>query len=243
MEPVNKDIEELYTPGSWFMFSKRLLKVMGLDMAVLVSYLLNCHKVKDGFSCIPVKRIEEELNITENQQRRIIKHLESLGFLETAKIGNPSKRHARVDVMAIHSAITKAVPEDKAPTKKKAKQPLAFGKTASKATEFDKKATTFFIENVLKANGRLKSPNYKKYLESFRLLREWDMRGNSKAKKMIKEVLQFYARNYKSPYIPRAVSADAFRKKFDSIYDYMLRHEDDDSNKGKNEGIIEEIIK
>jgi len=235
-----KDLTNLYAAGSWFMFSKTLIKVLDLEHAVVISFLLNCRADPEGWLFVPVAKIKADLGLSDNQQRRILQNLSSQNFIEQCKKGVPARRHVRIQIVNIHKALH-APKEEEAP-KSKSKKEFTFGATSSKVTEFDKKATTYFIEKVLKANGRIKTVNYKKYLEHFRLLRAFDMKGNDSAETVIKDVLKFYGLRYKDPYIPRAVSAEAFRKKFEAIYDHMLRFEESDDNKGKHDGIEEETV-
>jgi len=236
-----KELTNLYASGSWFMFSKTLIKILDLEHAVVLSFLLNCKADSEGWVFVPVAKIKSDLGLSDNQQRRLLQNLTNRNYIEQCKRGVPARRHVRILVANMHKAL-RLVDKMDVP-KKGSKNPVAtFGNPVNKASAFDKKATTYFIEKVLKANGRIKSVNYKKYLEHFRLLRTFDMKGNDSAETIIKEVLKFYGLRYKDPYIPRAVSAESFRKKFEALYDHMLRFDENDDNKGKHDGIEEETV-
>lgn len=230
---TEQDLGTLYNAGSWFMFSKTLIKVVDLEHAAFLSYLLNRPKGEEGWVFVPVKLISEDLGLSDNQQRRILENLTNKNIIEQTKRGVPARRHIKIDVVALHKMIAEE-PEATKP-KKKAKKQFVFGEQTTKIDAFDKKCASYFVEDILHAHGRVKTVNMKKYAEQFRLLRQWDLKKNTKAKQLIKEVLQFYAKNYRNPYIPRAVSAKAFRDKFDDIYDFMLRKDEQEEQKTTNE--------
>ena len=237
---TSSQVQSLYAPGNWFMFSKNLLNYMNLEEATLFSYLMNVKPDEGGWVLIPVKGIENALKLNENKQRRLLQHLTTIGILEIEKRGMPARRCAKVNFNLIHQQDKhkKETKPRETPKQVTLGQVGAKGKTPS---NFDVKAATYFIEKILKGNGRLKAASVKKYSETFRLLREHDMRHFEKdAESIIKEVLGFYRKRFNDEYIPRAVSAEAFRKKFEKIHDYMARHENKRENESESEYIIEE---
>ena len=92
--------------SGWFPVHRALIKRLGWREALLLQYLVNLHsrlkrskryKWQDGWFFATVARLQDELDLTEEIQRNIVKKLVESGCLETKKMGLPAKRHFRID--------------------------------------------------------------------------------------------------------------------------------------------------
>ena len=103
-------LEFLFTDGTWFRFPKIFFKLMPLEEAIVLAFLMNYSGAKkaskkDGWFECRVQDLENEVGIPEHVQRRVIGRLQDANRLESEQRGLPSKRHFRINFIGIEQEI------------------------------------------------------------------------------------------------------------------------------------------
>jgi hypothetical protein len=80
----------------WLYFP--LLKKLTDTQFILMTYLLNKKPADSGeWFQMTNASIQENIGWHEEKQKRVFRELQSLGLINTAKKGNPAKRHVRIN--------------------------------------------------------------------------------------------------------------------------------------------------
>jgi len=107
-------LEELMSPGSWYMFPERFVSsgVMNPNQAVLVAFLISHSRrnkkgaVSRWFYCTTATMMKKTYYSPDKQQR-IIAFLKKKGFLKTKRVGLPPVRWFKLNLSNIWDAIIK----------------------------------------------------------------------------------------------------------------------------------------
>lgn len=103
---MERVIRGLFADGTWFRFPCVFLRMMEINEAVLLAYLINhssvvmAHRNKGWFYC-HWKRIEEDLNMHQRTQSRTVAALLKTGFIKTKYGGNPSRRFLKIQTLRL----------------------------------------------------------------------------------------------------------------------------------------------
>ena len=96
-------ILELISSDNYIAVNKSLIKIVGLEAAVLLGNLASEYTyweerdgLKDGFFFSTVENIEDKTGLTSYQQRQAINKLVGLKIVEVKKMGIPAKRYIRI---------------------------------------------------------------------------------------------------------------------------------------------------
>lgn len=96
-------ITKLLSSDNFISVNKSLVKIVGLEAAVLLGNLASEYEywesreeLQDGFFFSTVENIEDKTGLTAYQQRQAINKLEGLKIIETRKMGIPAKRYIRI---------------------------------------------------------------------------------------------------------------------------------------------------
>ena len=96
-------MKQLLSSTAYLIVNKRLSKQVGLKAAVLLAdliskeqYFINNNQIKDGWFFNTSVNIERDTTLTNYQQKKAIKKLEQLGFIQTELKGMPAKLHFKI---------------------------------------------------------------------------------------------------------------------------------------------------
>ena len=95
-------MKHLLSSTAFLIVNKELAKQVGLKAAVLLADLISKEEyfiskgMTDGWFFNTAKNIESDTSLTSHQQRKAIKHLKSLGIIETKVVGIPAKQHFKI---------------------------------------------------------------------------------------------------------------------------------------------------
>jgi hypothetical protein len=94
--------------GNYIAVNRSLIKVFGLDGAVLIGelaseakYWNDRDKLEDGWFFSTIENIEEATGLSGYQQRKALAELKSAGVIETSQKGIPKKRYIRIHFMEL----------------------------------------------------------------------------------------------------------------------------------------------
>jgi hypothetical protein len=96
--------EQLFSPNEWMQFSLSLLKLLPIEEAVVLSYLIGvsrrakAYKRKDGWFYAKASKIMRTFRISEYTQTRIIKKLAAKKFIVIKRRGIPCVRWMRINL-------------------------------------------------------------------------------------------------------------------------------------------------
>lgn len=108
---VDKILSILFSPGEWFQVPYRLLRVSSPNEAIMICYLNGqSHRFTNdgGWFYRTIESAEREIGIKEDTQRRIIKRLETRGWLKTKRKGIPALRYFKVNMRKVAEDILEA---------------------------------------------------------------------------------------------------------------------------------------
>ena len=99
------NILHLIASDSFITVNKELIKVVGLDAAVLVGELASEHNywtnnkgiTEEGYFFSTIENIEEKTSLSEHKQRQALKKLEELGLVTVQIKGLPAKRYVKIN--------------------------------------------------------------------------------------------------------------------------------------------------
>ena len=95
-------MKHLLSSTAFIVLNKELARQVGLKEAVLLADLISkeeyfiANGMTDGWFFNTAKNIEKDTSLTSHQQRKAIKHLKSLGIIETKVVGIPAKQHFKI---------------------------------------------------------------------------------------------------------------------------------------------------
>jgi hypothetical protein len=95
-------MKHLLSSTAFIVLNKELARQVGLKEAVLLADLISkeeyfiANGMTDGWFFNTAKNIESDTSLTSHQQRKAIKHLKSLGIIETKVVGIPAKQHFKI---------------------------------------------------------------------------------------------------------------------------------------------------
>ena len=95
-------MKHLLSSTAFIVLNKELARQVGLKAAVLLADLISkeeyfiANGMTDGWFFNTAKNIEKDTSLTSHQQRKAIKHLKSLGIIETKVVGIPAKQHFKI---------------------------------------------------------------------------------------------------------------------------------------------------
>jgi len=95
-------MKHLLSSSAFIVLNKELARQVGLKEAVLLADLISkeeyfiANGMTDGWFFNTAKNIEKDTSLTSHQQRKSIKHLKSIGIIETKVVGIPAKQHFKI---------------------------------------------------------------------------------------------------------------------------------------------------
>ena len=96
-------MKHLLSSSAYLVVNKRLARQVGLKAVVLLAdliskenYFIENGTIKDGWFFNTSKNIERDTTLTNYQQKKAIKKLEEIGFLETELKGMPATLHFKI---------------------------------------------------------------------------------------------------------------------------------------------------
>ena len=95
-------MKHLLSSSAFIVLNKELARQVGLKEAVLLADLISkeeyfiANGMTDGWFFNTAKNIEKDTSLTSHQQRKAIKHLKSIGIIETKVVGIPAKQHFKI---------------------------------------------------------------------------------------------------------------------------------------------------
>ena len=96
-------MKHLLSSTAFIVLNKELARQVGLKEAILLADLISKEEyfiangmIDDGWFFNTAKNIEKDTSLTSHQQRKAIKHLKSLGIIETKVVGIPAKQHFKI---------------------------------------------------------------------------------------------------------------------------------------------------
>ena len=96
-------MKHLLSSTAFIVLNKELARQVGLKEAILLADLISKEEyfiangmIDDGWFFNTAKNIEKDTSLTSHQQRRAIKHLKSIGIIETKVVGIPAKQHFKI---------------------------------------------------------------------------------------------------------------------------------------------------
>ena len=96
-------MKHLLSSSAYLVVNKRLARQVGLKAVVLLADLISKENyfiingtIKDGWFYNTSKNIERDTTLTNYQQKKAIKKLEDIGFIETSLKGMPATLHFKI---------------------------------------------------------------------------------------------------------------------------------------------------
>ena len=96
-------MKHLLSSSAYLVVNKRLARQVGLKAVVLLAdliskenYFIENGTIKDGLFFNTSKNIERDTTLTNYQQKKAIKKLEKIGFIETSLKGMPATLHFKI---------------------------------------------------------------------------------------------------------------------------------------------------
>ena len=96
-------MKHLLSSSAYLVVNKRLARQIGLKAVVLLADLISKENyfiingtIKDGWFYNTSKNIERDTTLTNYQQKKAIKKLEDIGFIETSLKGMPATLHFKI---------------------------------------------------------------------------------------------------------------------------------------------------
>ena len=96
-------MKHLLSSSAYLVVNKRLARQVGLKAVVLLAdliskenYFIENGTIKDGWFFNTSKNIERDTTLTNYQQKKAIKKLEKIGFIETSLKGMPATLHFKI---------------------------------------------------------------------------------------------------------------------------------------------------
>jgi len=97
----DRDLTDLSFTGRWFPVSFKLIEAIGLDLGVVMQYLLNHRKAvgsdEEGWFFCTIKKMEDEIQLTQERQTRVLRELTKLKLVKSKRKGLPPKRHFKLN--------------------------------------------------------------------------------------------------------------------------------------------------
>tara|TARA_B110000238_G_scaffold29055_1_gene29162 strand:+ start:233 stop:904 length:672 start_codon:yes stop_codon:yes gene_type:complete len=119
-------MKHLLSSTAFIVLNKELARQVGLKEAILLADLISKEEyfiangmIDDGWFFNTAKNIEKDTSLTSHQQRRAIKHLKSLGIIETKVVGIPAKQHFKIIENKLLSYLTTSCEESEQQVVKK----------------------------------------------------------------------------------------------------------------------------
>lgn len=103
-------IAVLMNTSSYFIFCHGFIKIgLSFEESGVIQDMINAAAMSgcddEGWFVYTVSRMEDRLGFKRDAQQRLITSLIDQGYIETAKRGNPAKRHVRVDTVKLANAL------------------------------------------------------------------------------------------------------------------------------------------
>lgn len=107
-------LRELVNAGNYITVNKTLIKLFGLDEAILIGELASKEQYwsehngldEEGYFYNTADNFEEETTISPARQRDAFKNLENMGILKTKKKGIPCKKYFKIDYNKLLNFLT-----------------------------------------------------------------------------------------------------------------------------------------
>ena len=119
-------MKHLLSSTAFIVLNKELARQVGLKEAILLADLISKEEyfiangmIDDGWFFNTAKNIEKDTSLTSHQQRRAIKHLKSIGIIETKVVGIPAKQHFKIIENKLLSYLTNSCEESEQQVVKK----------------------------------------------------------------------------------------------------------------------------
>lgn len=255
-----KEILELLKSEAYLLVSRKMIKVMGLIPAVILSNYIDKHRYyekfypeNNGWFWLPQFQQEQELGISENALSYIKKDLIDKGILKIQKRGMPARTLVKIDFQKVISHIYKQgetpaspVPEDIRGLVPEDIRGLIYNKNniigvpegnAQNKKKDIKERTEVFLPLAKSLYKTIKSKKNITY--NLHQVKMWanDIRILSEQNHIeysrIEKVLLWYETNIGGEYIPVIESGYALKMKFTKLEDAMGRKSYSTSSKPK----------
>lgn len=93
-------------PDGFAYLRKDYLKFLDLEQTGFLSFLVYELRFKHSeWTHLPEAKLEKELHLSGDKQRRILSHLQNLGILTVKRMGIGALRHVSIDLIAIEKLI------------------------------------------------------------------------------------------------------------------------------------------
>lgn len=109
------DLLSLLASNNYVVYNSVLAKRLGPNCAIILGRLCSeyqfwqrSEKLQDGFFYATREHIYEMTGLSEDQQRTAIRKLESVGIVETKRIGVPSKTYYKINLDSLEAEISRS---------------------------------------------------------------------------------------------------------------------------------------
>ena len=99
---------ETIASNNFISVNKSLIKIFGLNTAVLLSELINQYsyqrqikKMSNGFFCVSTEKLETNTGLSQHQQEQAINKLTKLGIVERCVFNSLAPQHFRFNKKAL----------------------------------------------------------------------------------------------------------------------------------------------
>lgn len=93
-------LKMLSSNSNVIIINRDVARILGFTEALALSGILqlwDTNKAVDNYFSCTVEELEELTTLTEHKQREAIKHLVETGIISVAKLGQPAKRHIKLN--------------------------------------------------------------------------------------------------------------------------------------------------